>query len=210
MKNARAALNRHFRETNRSIDIVRDLEFKEANYMLDAKLKTNLKAGLNLPTEHKQIIPPKDLQAINAYLMQDNPIALRYRIWFILSIQFVTRGLEFHPQLNKDSFKLCTDEDGREYFKITHELKEKQNQGGVTNEKRMYASDIKESCPVQNLKYYLSKCDPMAQKLFCHISKAAIESPQMTTTWYTAQPVSPRQFTSFMGDICRNAGLQPM
>ena len=208
MKNARAAINQHFRDINRRVDIVKDLDFQEANDMLDAKVKTNLKAGLNLPTQHKPIIPTADLKLIYMYLAKDNPITLRYRIWYILSIQFVSRGLEFHPQLNRNSFQLRQDENGLEYFQLTHEVKEKQNQEGVSHEKRMYASEDPITCPVQNLKYYQQKCHPEAEKLFCQIDKLAIESPEMAAIWYTTKPVSPRQFPSFMGDICRNAGLE--
>lgn len=208
MKNARAAINRHFRDTNRRMDIVKDAEFQEANDMLNAKVKSNLKAGLNLPTQHKPIIPAKDLHAIYTYLSGNSPIIWRYRIWYLLSIQFVSRGLEFHPQLNRNSLNLYTDENGLEYFLLGHEVKEKQNQEGVANEKRMYASSDPNNCPVQSLKFYLSKCDPSAEKLFCHINKLAIESPEAAQTWYSTKPVSIRQFTSFMGDICRNAGIQ--
>ena len=73
----------------------------------------------------------------------------------------------------------------------------------------MYASeDDPENCPVRNLQYYLERCHPDAEKLFCQINKLAIESPEMAATWYTTKPVSPRQFPSFKGDICRNAGLE--
>ncbi|XP_053381739.1 uncharacterized protein LOC123541323 [Mercenaria mercenaria] len=208
MKNARAAINRHFRDISRSIDIVRDTVFQEANDILDAKLKSNLKAGLNLPTAHKPIIPPKDLQAIHSYLKANNPIALRYRAWFILSIQFVSRGLEFHPQLNRNSLQIHADEEGREYIHLTHDVKEKQNQSGITNEKRIYAIEgDSENCPVQNLKAFMAHCDPNAEKLFCHVNKLALEAPDVCQIWYNTKPVSTKQFTSFMGDISRNAGL---
>ncbi|XP_053403190.1 uncharacterized protein LOC123534936 [Mercenaria mercenaria] len=120
--------------------------------------------------QHKPIIPPEHMIKIHNYLTTtSNPITLRYRIWFILSVQYVSRGLEFHPQLNKNSLKVCTDENGMEFVTLSQEGQEKQNQGGEENTKRMYAlgPDEKEHCPVQALKLYLSKCDPNAEKLFC-------------------------------------------
>ena len=66
--------------------------------MLDANVKTNLKADLNLPTQHKPLVPTVDLKLIYMYIKMDNPITLRYRICYILSIQFVSRRLEFNPQ----------------------------------------------------------------------------------------------------------------
>ena len=44
MNNARTVINRHFRDINRRINIVKDSDFQEANDMLNAKVKSNLKA----------------------------------------------------------------------------------------------------------------------------------------------------------------------
>ena len=95
MKNARAALNRYFHEIGRNLDIVKDRDFQEANYMLDAKLKTNLKAGLSTPTEHTPIIPPEYMKDLFKYVSTNNPLAMRYQVWYILSVQYVSRGFEF-------------------------------------------------------------------------------------------------------------------
>ena len=52
MKTERTAISRHFRDINWRVDIVKDSDVQEANDMLDAKVKTNLITGLNLPTKH--------------------------------------------------------------------------------------------------------------------------------------------------------------
>jgi hypothetical protein len=48
----------------------------------------------------------RDLQLINAYINNNakNSVLLRLRFWFNLAIHFVSRGLEFHHQLNLNSF----------------------------------------------------------------------------------------------------------
>ena len=109
--------------------------------------------------------------------------------------------------MNQNSLKLCRDENGHEYFILGHEIKEKQNQAGVTTEKRMYGLYNSDNCSVKHLKEYLEKCDPNAETLFWQINKQAIESPESTPIWYNTKPVIQRQFTSFMGDRCRNAGI---
>ncbi|KAH3802627.1 hypothetical protein DPMN_156305 [Dreissena polymorpha] len=81
--------------------IIEDSEFQDANDMLDAKIKTNLKSGLNLPTRHKPTIPTNQLRQISNYLNSSTPVCLRYRVWYMLDIQYVTRGLGFHPQLTR-------------------------------------------------------------------------------------------------------------
>lgn len=72
----------------------------------------------------------------------------------------------------------------------------------------MYISDDSETCPVRNLKYIWRNAIPEAEKRSWHINKLDIESPEMVSFWYTIKPVSPRQLTSFMEDICRNAGIE--
>lgn len=80
LQNASAAINRHLKDIGRSIDIVRDSDFKPANAMLNAKLKFNLRNGLSRPTQHHQIIPDEELLKINAYLQRNDPVSLRFRV----------------------------------------------------------------------------------------------------------------------------------
>lgn len=125
MKNVRAAINRHLKDIGRSIDIVRDSGFKPANAMLNAKLKFNLRNGLSRPTQHHQIIPDEEFLKINAYLQRNGHISLRFRVWYLLAIHFVTRGIEFHHQLSPSSLKFESDQRGHEYFTISPETHQK-------------------------------------------------------------------------------------
>jgi len=212
LKNVRAAINRHIQvECGRSINIVIDPEFKKANNMLNGKLKLNTKTGLSRSTQHKPIIPPLDMYAINQYLMQDNPITLRYRVWLYLSIHYVTHGLEFHSQLSPTSLEIRFDETGAEYVILTHQTMQKNHHGDLNakeknSEKRMYATGG-QNCPVRSVKYYLTRINQRAESLFCHIDKNVIENPQLCQTWYTTRCVGHRQFSSFMPDICKNAHI---
>ena len=85
LKNVRAVLNRHLKDIGCDIDIVKDTEFKAANAMLNAKLKFNLINGLSRPTRHHPIIPAADIIKMNKYLNIDNPVALRFKIWYLLA-----------------------------------------------------------------------------------------------------------------------------
>lgn len=193
------------------MDIVRDKQFRSANEMLDSKLKTNLAQGLSRPTKHKPIINTGDLQLISAYMNQSssNPVILRQKVWYNLAIHFVSRGLEFHEQLSRNSFNFLKDETGREYVTLTHETKEKTKQGGLQSEdshtdKRMYATGTP-SCPVDSLKFFLKKTDISAQSLFNQCNKDALMSPSLTTVWYNTIPVKHHAFTRFMSDISKKA-----
>ncbi|CAC5424288.1 unnamed protein product [Mytilus coruscus] len=132
LKSVRSAINRHLKDIGRNIDILRDKDFKLANSMLSAKLKFNLCNGLSRPTQHHPIISNSELQKINEFLStKNNVVALRFKVWYALAIHFVSRGIEFHHQLSKDSIKFVNDEEGREYLTITHETHQKNYQGGI-------------------------------------------------------------------------------
>ena len=52
LKNIRSAINRHLNDIGRSVDIVRDKEFKPANQTLDGMLKKMTQIGASRPTKH--------------------------------------------------------------------------------------------------------------------------------------------------------------
>jgi CRISPR/Cas system-associated protein Cas7 (RAMP superfamily) len=86
-----------------------------------------VKTGLSRPTNHKEIIGLQDLQLINPYLNNNakNPVSRRLMVWFNLAIHFVSRGLEFHHQLNLNSFDFHVDAEGDEYATKNHETQQK-------------------------------------------------------------------------------------
>ncbi|XP_033739255.1 uncharacterized protein LOC117326606 [Pecten maximus] len=178
----RAALNRHLASCNRNIDIVRDKEFKRANGVLDRLLKERMRSGQSKPTQHKTIIEGADLIKISTYLEGAvvSPIILRECVWHHLSLNFITRGMEFHHQLNTDSFEFHTDDSG-EYVTIKHETKQKNLQGGLSSSecssgKRMYATGTND-CPIRMLKLLLEKTDKSATSLFNQYNRDALGNP---------------------------------
>ena len=180
--------------------------------MLNAKLKQNLKQGLSRPTQHYPIIPKEDLSKIQDYLKGENPILLRYRVWYLLAIHFVSRGIEFHQQLKLSSLLFCEDESGNKYITISHETCQKNHQGGIaqkgeeSQDKRMYATGGP-NCPVKAVQFFISKTDQSASALFNHCNPDAVKNPSAPGLWYNATPVKPKQFSGFMPDICKNAGI---
>ena len=130
-------------------------------------------------------------------------------MWLNLAIHFVSRGLEFHQQLRRNSFEFLTDDDGLEFARLTHETQQKNFQGGLSKDeapqdRRMYATNIN-SCPVALLKLLLAKTDPTAEFLFNSCNKIALTYPSTTEVWFTNTPLSARTYTLFMGDICKQS-----
>ena len=56
------------------------------------------------------------------------------------------------------------------------------------------------------MKLFLQKTDPSETALFNHCFTEAVKDPS-NSLWYTTTPVKPKQFSSFMPDICKNAGI---
>jgi hypothetical protein len=166
------------------------------------KVQTKI-LGRSRPTKHHPIIPEADIIKINEYLNINNPVALRFKIWYLLAIHFVSRGCEFHPQLMISSLKFEKDENDKEYLIITHETQQKNHQGGLnakteeTQDKRMYETGT-DNCPIKTITYFLSKSDPNAKSLFNQCVKAAIScpNPQVYENWYNCEPVKETTFRS--------------
>lgn len=211
MKNVRAAINRHLKDSGRVIDIVNGTNFTSANKMLCAKLKNNLKTGVSRPTQHYPVIDAEELTKIHEYLKKDDPVTLRLRIWYLFAIHFVTRGLEFHRQLKMSSVLILTDATGSEYITLSHETLQKNHQGGTnetggeSSDKRMYANGT-EMCPVASVKKFLEKTDASAVSLFNQCTPGALVNKE-ETLWYGNKPVKPKGFSTFMPDLCKNACL---
>ncbi|XP_052798221.1 uncharacterized protein LOC128230197 [Mya arenaria] len=209
MKNIRSGLNRHLTDLGRNMDIVHGTSFKVANRTLDGFMKKQTKAGLSRPTHHKPIIEQSDLETISRFFANApcSPIILRQCVWFQLALHFVSRGLEFHHQLQIDSFEFTADHDGIEYVTLKHETQKKIFQGGLTkdeapSDRRMYTTGGP-CCLVAMLKLLINKTDKSAPMLFNACFKDAIARPEANDIWFTNAPLSKRSYSSFMADICK-------
>lgn len=213
--NIRCAINRFLTDNKREIDIIRDKEFKIANGVLDGLFKERTRLGLSQPVTHKKVIEPHDLSKISTYLEKatTSPVILRQAVWYLISIHFVTRGMEFHHQLKMDSVEFNEDETG-EFVTLNHETQQKTHQGGIAlaaraveghTEKRMYASPQSTCCPVKLLKLLIEKTEKSATSLFNQYYKEA--TPE-TDKWYAAKPLSKRTFSKFLNEICKAASVE--
>ena len=130
-KNMRAAINRHLLDNVPNIDIIRGPAFKTATNTLDLFSREQTRAALSRLTLHKDIIEEEDLSKLFNYMSSAsaNPIILRRGVWLNLAIHFVSRGLEFHHQLKRNSFDFKFDENSKEYVTINHETQQNKKSG---------------------------------------------------------------------------------
>ena len=128
-------------------------------------------------------------------MSESNPFILR--VWYDLSIHFVSRGLEFHHLLYRIVFQFLTDDKGIEYMAFSHETKQKNWQGGLgpqeaPHDKGMYATRDPR-CPVASLRELLESTTPGATSLF----KEAHASPHaVMKICHAAKPCKKHYFRS--------------
>jgi hypothetical protein len=188
-------------------------EFKEANGILDGLIKLRSRLGLESPTKHKAVIEMEDLEKIYVYLKgaKKSQIILRHAVWYFLTIHFVSRGMEFHYQLEINSFKFHEDESGK-YVTLEHDTLQKNHQGqiirndGCNLEKRMYATYDPHCCPVELLRLMINKTESTASHLFNHYYRDAILDSN-TFKWFSSKRLSKRSFARFLKEICIAAGV---
>jgi hypothetical protein len=145
---------------------------KTANGILDGLFKERTRLGLSKPTKHKQIIEDEDLQKIYTYLegAKTSAVILRQAVLYVIAVHYVSRGMEFHHQLQVNSFEFHEDDTGK--YVTLHETLQKNRHGGLSSDdghntdKRMYATDDPDCCPVELLRLLINKTDATATSLF--------------------------------------------
>ena len=93
LRNIRASIQRHIESPpySRTISIISDIEFKQANNMLDSMLKSLRVEGLD-EAKHKENIEPADMQKLNQTLTTNNPIQLQELVFLDFMTHFGRRG----------------------------------------------------------------------------------------------------------------------
>jgi site-specific recombinase XerD len=115
-------------------------------------------------TKPFEAISEADLAKLNEYFDRSTNKRLQEEVIFNILYHFGMRGREHLRSLQKDTFLIDRDEDGREYIALDKVMKSKNvkaslNRREYSDEKqaRMYACDLnKEKCPVEAMKLYLS------------------------------------------------------
>ncbi|KAH3892754.1 hypothetical protein DPMN_016882 [Dreissena polymorpha] len=131
-------------------------------YKNNRSLKSWTEAELSRPTQHKEILSKEDLEKTATYLQKyDNfQDILREEAWYVIAVHFVTRGMEFHHQLMKNSLDFKVNSYSQ-YIVFNQEIKQKNHQEGacstnLTSEKRIFATG-KCLCPVKILKLFVGQ-----------------------------------------------------
>ncbi|XP_062607734.1 uncharacterized protein LOC134269551 isoform X1 [Saccostrea cucullata] len=210
LKGIRAAINRRLSDLGRDIDIVNDKSFKSVNNCLVGLFKQRKAEGLSHSTNKRERISEQDLQKLSAFLetAYSSPFNLRWAVWYIIAVHFVSHGFEFHSQLKIDSFQFKTDEEGKTYACLSHEIKPKTQQNKL--EKSQVRTDIRmyetqsTVCPVKLLKFFLSKTVSKATSFFNKCVRESLTDPSLDY-WYSNNPLNQKGIMSFLPKLCKFA-----
>ena len=99
----RAAIHRTItgQPISRSINILKDVEFTQANKMFEVVCKSYYKRG-NPKPQHKNPIEVGDMEKLNSYFSNDCPDKLQVFVWFNLCYYLGRRGREGWRELRAD------------------------------------------------------------------------------------------------------------
>ena len=207
----RAAIHRTItgQPISRSINILKDVEFTQANKMFEVVCKSYYKRG-NPKPQHKNPIEAGDMEKLNSYFSNDCPDKLQEFVWFNLCYYLGRRGREGWRELTKNSLEFKHDDQNKEYVTIKHTEQTKNNQGGSKQKDqdytdvRMYGLPGSSMEPISSLKLMLSKLHPDCEALFqtplTKFSKAA-------ECWYKNEPLGKNSIAQLMPKISKKAGL---
>ena len=142
----RASLNRHFKQT-RSIDIIQDLWFIEANEIFNGVKVLAKKSGKGVRKSTKMIIED-DMKRLGDYFLQDfnpgkpvNVKKLQQCVMFYVMYFFCRRGWENLHFMTLDWYKVKTDSNRKKYVEQVHHETDKNHNAddpNPSNEAKMY------------------------------------------------------------------------
>ena len=203
MKSLRAGINRHIQSPpfNRSIDIVKDKEFKSANQVLEGYIKASKQDGKDT-TKHKEAMSDSDWKKLqnSPSLSTTNPTTLQNKVIIDLLVHFGRRGREGMRQLKTDSYEELKDDDGRSYIVKTFNEVSKTNQTSGKEDDINYDNAIMYEqkghprCPVASYRKYIRHLDPSCDSLLPYaldhinyVQKGHVW--QGKDIWYTTDPI---------------------
>ena len=131
--------------------------FQAANQVFCGLMRDYWARGKDV-SQHKAALTKADVEHLysSGTLSDKNPQALLYKVYFELSLHCARRGCEGLRDLRRESFTLCTDENGHQYVTLAYHELEKNHQGVNRKESdrgpRMYEQLNDPNCPVASIK----------------------------------------------------------
>jgi hypothetical protein len=215
LMNIRGGINRHLQSEpyNQIVDISTEMEFMQANKVMNGMIRTILSENKDTAQPHPKITD-SDMEKLHQHYfvphLHSSPYVLQDKVWFDLAYYFARRGKEGLRNLTKDSFQVKKNADGKKYVTMTHNEETKKNKGDESNSMRgefnvMVEEPGADTCPVYSFELYLQKLHPDCDAFFQtpRADKMNIKEP----IWYKKSAVGVNTLGKMMKVISVKAQL---
>jgi hypothetical protein len=186
-------------------------DFSKSNTAFKALSVDLIKQGKG-DVKHKPPIASGDLQKLYQHpraLNPETPFGLQKKVLFEVIIYFCRRGRENLVDMTKDTFRVGTDDEGREYveqalseFDKNHRDQAKADD--TIGDGRMYNKPANHLCPVTSYKFYLSKLHPEINDLW---QRPLDSFDSDADVWYYRKRIGVHTLDSCMTDLSKQTGL---
>ena len=157
-----AALDRHLKDKQYPLSIVKDREFHSSKQVLEGKAKLLRQAGRGKrPNKARNLTKEEEEEVLwkESKFGSTTPEALVNTMW-LLTQHFGLRGRQEHHGMKVDDFQLCKDDNGVEFVQFTEE-QTKSRQGGLHTKHRDFQPRMfsvgGERCPLALFKQFVSR-----------------------------------------------------
>ena len=181
MINLRAGISRYLQQPphKRTLDIMNDRQFLQANKVFTGRLRDNKEKGLDT-SKPRQPIQQHDLENLfkNYFtpgIEKLDTQVLVHKVFFDVVYYTGRRAKEGLRELSKNSFIVKKGSDGKQYIEITFNEKTKKNQGDDTsassrslhnNHHIISEQEGNVLCPVKSFKNYIALLNPDCNAFF--------------------------------------------
>lgn len=211
-----ASIDRFLKESGYPYSILNDRAFWDSRSVLEGKARFLREEGKGNRPNRADSLTPEEEEVLwrCGQLGMDTPRAVLNTIWWLLSQHLGLRGREKHKKLRIQDFKFCVSDTGAEYVRLAEGIS-KTLQSGLREKHRLekpFMFENKESfCPVQLLKFYISK-RPAQMRSTGPLYLAAIERPPSALArseiWFKVSELGLNTINNIMKTMIQNSPLK--
>ena len=207
-----AAFDRHLKDKQYPLSIVKDREFHSSKQVLEGKAKLLRQAGRGkCPNKARNLTKEEELLWTENKFRSTTPEALVNTMWWLLTQHFGLRGRQEHHDMKVDDFQLCKDDNGVEFVQFTEGQTKTRQRGLLTKHRdfqpRMFAVGG-ERCPVALFKQFVSR---RPQKLKTtgpfYLSIKTNRRPD-DNVWFKVQPMGENKINDMTKSIVADTILE--
>ncbi|XP_066015364.1 uncharacterized protein KIAA1958-like [Pocillopora verrucosa] len=207
------SLDRHLKNKDYKLSIIRDREFSSSKQVLDGKAKQLRLAGRGKrPNKARQLSEEEEeILWKSEKLGGKTPESLIHTMWWLLTQQFGLRGRQEHHGMRLEDFRIMKGDDGLEFVEFA-EGPTKTRPGGLNAKPRQFQPKMfqtgGERCPVALFRQYINRRPRNLRASGPFYLSIKYNSGPSDETWYKVQPMGENKINSMMKNIISQTSLQ--